>query len=442
MNAPTKEAFKRAIRRSLSILAALAPDHQESYLAWTKTAGGGWSGTPALRPSLRSLFTVGSAQLQEASAEFATLFFAEYPAMAGTKLTGIAGMCAMQLAHDPTWLVSAAVAHLSNRHEDFDAPESEMDAVVEDLEQFAEGTSILLRFRAQLMNFSMPQSQLQLGPSLVIRRLTEKEISALYAGDPLPLPHSRILGIHEFALEGTLQGHKSQTGKDLDAAAPVKIARAEVERILRALRVFKEGIVGYEWMHFECANFCPLVLGSYGSHDFAVRPGVYRLSEHEASKFPAFAESLSALSEPALETACARLADAETRSRHQDQVLDAVIGMEAILLAALAREDRRSELKYRFSLNYSTLFDTPQERWTAYRLAKDLYDLRSKLAHGGGVEERIRLGEEQLTLEGAAARARGALRDLVKHFLPEASRSQFRQPLFWERAYFHLPRSA
>ena len=182
-----------------------------------------------------------------------------------------------------------------------------------------------------------------------------------------------------------------------------------------------------------------LQLKAYGPTEPRVGFAFYSLSEAEAAALPEHARQIFALSEPALETACIRLAYAETRYRPEDQLLDAVIGMEALLLAGLHKDDRKRELKFRFSMNYSTLFNSPEERLRACRVAKDLYDHRSTIAHGGGFSTKpLRIGEEKLNLNEAANRAKGALRRLIKHFLPESKSAPYKNPQFWEKAYFEI----
>jgi hypothetical protein len=126
--------------------------------------------------------------------------------------------------------------------------------------------------------------------------------------------------------------------------------------------------------------------------------------------------------------------------RRQRVARDATkIGMEAILLAGLREEGRRGELKYRFSMNYSTLFKTSQERWHAYKIAKDLYDLRSTIAHGGEISNsNNRVGEEKLNLHETAKRAKNVLRFLIQHFLPQSKSHPYKNPKFWEQAYFNI----
>ena len=141
-----------------------------------------------------------------------------------------------------------------------------------------------------------------------------------------------------------------------------------------------------------------------------------------------------------MEMACSRLADAQIRLRPHDRLVDAVIGLESLLLAGLRNEDRRGELKFRFSSHYSALFAAPEDRLRAFRVAKDLYDLRSTIAHGGMPREgNCRVGDERLSLQDAALRACEVLRFVVRHFLPQTTAAPYKQPQFWERAYFGLP---
>jgi hypothetical protein len=163
------------------------------------------------------------------------------------------------------------------------------------------------------------------------------------------------------------------------------------------------------------------------------------VTAEDTDSLAAHAQRIFSISDSAMETACRRLSDAEIRVRPEDQIVDAVIGMEALLLAALRNEDRRSELKYRFSIHYSTLFNGGSERRQAFKVAKDLYDLRSTLAHGSNLARPpYRVGAERLTLLEAAKRAREALRRIINHFLSITQGALYKDPEFWEDAYFGL----
>jgi hypothetical protein len=69
-----------------------------------------------------------------------------------------------------------------------------------------------------------------------------------------------------------------------------------------------------------------------GFSDLHVRFGSYELRQDDVQSVSAHAERIFRLKEPSMETACRRLADAGTRHRAEDQIIDAVIGIEALLL--------------------------------------------------------------------------------------------------------------
>ena len=135
--------------------------------------------------------------------------------------------------------------------------------------------------------------------------------------------------------------------------------------------------------------------------------------------------------------ACSRLAMAQVRTSPQDRIVDAVVGMEALLLAG-----HKKELRFRFALHYATLFEGPDERLKAFKIAKDLYDFRSGIAHGGSLEgESVRVGNEWMSLKDAAERASEALRFLVGRFLPDADSAPYKRPEFWEGRVFGLEKA-
>jgi hypothetical protein len=137
---------------------------------------------------------------------------------------------------------------------------------------------------------------------------------------------------------------------------------------------------------------------------------------------------------PALQIAISRLSEAEVRRNDRDKIIDAVVGMEPILLAAVGNEAYRGELRFRFALHYALLSsgDDGRER---YRLALSLYDLRSKIAHGGTVGGTIKLNDEKMTLARATAIARDVLRTLIMHFV-EMPVFLAAEAEYWQSLYF------
>jgi hypothetical protein len=141
------------------------------------------------------------------------------------------------------------------------------------------------------------------------------------------------------------------------------------------------------------------------------------------------------ISDQAMKLACSRLSDAQVRTRPYDRIIDAVIGLEALLLAP---HDVRGELSFRFSLNYSMLFDKPADRHRAFRTARKLYELRSDVAHGSVLKEIYTVGDDKLTQQDAAKCACEALRRVIKFFLPTLPDRPYAKSQFWETKYFDL----
>ncbi len=432
MHQETKLALKEAILRSLPILQELSGQYQELYLVWNKGSDGGWRTTYQHRTCVGRALIAAEPQLNEVIEAFAGLFTLKHPEY--RYLTD------PKVVRDESHILKKALGHLWDKRETFACTESDVDALVDEYEEFVDRPTIRIRFQTQLLGYEMGAPSVQLAENLVIRKMNEREISEFQGGSLMSeFTRTVSLSVHEFALVFECECQNAKFGTMLNIMPVQKVAREQFARALLCLLTFKEGQPSHNWVWYRPVKFCPLDVGAYGSLDGGAASGSYTLSDSEVTDLQEHARSIFALKESALETACARLADAQTRSRAQDQILFAVIGMEALLLAGLAKEDRRSELKFRFSLNYSTLFNTSEERFRAFRTAKDLYDHRSAIAHGGNIgTNEIRVGERKLSLGEVAREAKEALRLVIKRFLPHAETSPFKKPGFWEQAYFQL----
>ncbi len=86
-----------------------------------------------------------------------------------------------------------------------------------------------------------------------------------------------------------------------------------------------------------------------------------------------------------------RLVDGLGRYRMDDRLIDYAIGLEALLL-----EGAEGEYRYRFSLRGAVITTwSGGDRYEAFRELRALYDVRSKLVHGGAVSDSdLRLNSE------------------------------------------------
>ena len=103
------------------------------------------------------------------------------------------------------------------------------------------------------------------------------------------------------------------------------------------------------------------------------------VSADEAAQIPQVARAMRAADEKS-KLAIRRLSMAMVRDAPDDQLIDACIGLEALL------GQRGSELSYRIALRASALLANNQDgAWipqVVFRMARRVYDRRSELVHG------------------------------------------------------------
>jgi Apea-like HEPN len=427
-----QSALREAILQSLPTLNQLVNHYQQPSLVWTKQDDGSWRGEYQLRPDLFSVFRAAESQLNTNGADFTKLFFENHPKYNEMVCYGF-GCCG--LGYDKNRVFMKVISRIWDRNRTFVCDDAEVNNIIEEVVDFVDQPTIRYRFQSQLLNFQMTRETLELPENLTIRRLSEQEISDLYE----ELTKIDKIPGNEFVIEGEDEVPK-HFDSYLDEVHPTEKIRVLLDKTILSLRSFKGGIVGYN--HIRCIpiGFCPFGLGTHGRVNVFIPWGRYELLEDEITELNEYIKLIFKVSEPSMEMALNRLADAEIRTRPQDKIMDAVVGMEALLLAGLGKEDRRGELKYRFSIHFSTLFKSPQDRHNAFRIAKDLYDLRSTIAHGSSLtRDKFRIGaEKDLNLIEASKRATENLRMVIQYFLPKVGSATYKNHEFWERAYFNL----
>jgi hypothetical protein len=439
MDSGAKASFKNAITKSLPILRPLTTQYTEPYLVYRRTGDQSWEGKYEDRPSLSHLFVASWEILNQHGLEFVQSLKAVYPEYGN--LVGFPGF-AMNIAHDPSFILRGALVELWQRYGTFQCSEDAVNTLVDEFEEFIELPTIRIRYIAQLLNYRMDAQQITFPAGMIIRQLSEEELSEIEGGPMQPFRQQwsfGVWGIHDYVLEGEHEAPKIIGDQATDDSLTSEQVRQDIDRAILALRTFKEGRVGYNYVRFKSVKFCPVPMGAFGSNDPFIPHNAYYVPKQEIDALQRHAELIFFVSESAMEMACSRLADAQIRHHARDRLVDAVIGLEALLLAGLRGEDRRGELKYRFALHYSTLFSAPEERYRSFRIAKDIYDLRSTIAHGDMPKaDKCRLGDEKVNLAEAAKRACEMLRFVVSYFLPQSGEAPYKDPSYWEKGYFGL----
>jgi hypothetical protein len=433
MHEETKALFRLAIKASLPILQSRIGDFGVPFWIYKRTGVGRWEATPELRPDIsRMLIALDITNLTETSA-FSDSFILHHADHCG--LIGLGGMT-MNRTGPQGYLVQSAVGEIWRRHQTFGVGGSEVDAIVEEFSDFVDNAEVRVRFQAQLINFQMDADVLDLPQRLRIRRLSEEEVSLYHGGHvhTLGILRPRFNGPFEFVLEGEFEQPKLLGPNHPAGTTMLARATTPLNRAVLCLRTFKEGSVGYDLVQFSPVKFCPLAFGVNGCGEY-IPLGSFSLTGPELISLTEHAKLIFEKKDGAMETAFRRLADAETRFRPDDRIVDSVIGMESLLLAG----GEKAELSFRFSLNYSMLFSTPDERQHQYKVARDLYSLRSLIAHGSSPDgNKAKVAGEILTLSQAAQKATSVLRQTIGYFLSRGG-TPYKDHEFWQRRYFGFP---
>jgi Apea-like HEPN len=426
-------ALKQAILQSLPTLQSLLGYYSEQSQVWTKQDEG-WRSEYQyqLKPDLFRVFIAAENQLNENGARFTKLFFDNHPEYEGMVCFG--GFGGRNFS-DRVSIFKAVINRLWVRYETFNCNDAAVNEIVEEVTQFIKQPMIRYHFQAQLLNFTMIESTISFPENLTIRKLNEQEMSS-FLNDPIN--PSSFFDIHEFIIEGEDEFPKIFGYPD-NIAHPTEKVRSLLDRAILCLRTFKQGPIGYNSVKCKPLNFCPFGLGTHGKTDVYIPFGRYDLLSDEIVLLDEYAKLIFPVSEASMEMALSRLADAEIRTKPQDKIVDAVIGMEVLLLAALGKDDRKGELSFRFSLNYSMLFPSV-ERPSAFKLAKDLYNIRSTIAHGSSIDEMVKIDGNKIALSDAANKATEVLRIIISHFLPEQG-APYKNNEFWKNKYFGLTNS-
>jgi hypothetical protein len=264
---------------------------------------------------------------------------------------------------------------------------------------------------------------------VVLRPITDDECTRFYGGNPILRRSSTQLGFPFFVFVKEIETPKVVGTHEVKGDSVSRTFREELDRCILALTTFKDaGAVGYDGIWVTTAEFA---LGAaFGDQHLFGNEHVplshYDLTAREAPQIEAHAKLFEGM-HSTLEMASQRLADSARRTKPRDTIVDAVIGLESILLSNL--EDR-TELRFRFSLNYAALFPK-EEREAAFRTARDLYDVRSRIAHGGSPEDKVKINKKELTLNEAAALARSVLRKTIAIFSPKSRTPDFMKKDYW-----------
>ncbi len=315
-----------------------------------------------------------------------------------------------------------------------------VDQLIQEVSDYVDSAWIIVPFLAPVLNFTMDRPEpLVFEDGIILRPLTDDEVTRLHGGQLGRQPPPAPFPFHGFAFSGEIREAKEPgTTSAKRNPAVSEDLKAKLDRLVLGLRTYKTGPVGCTAIHFLSNSLLPLfgsvVTLSFGN-EYVPGGRIYEISDAEAEPLQQHMRLVAADLHPSLEAACGRLGAAQVRTEPRDKLIDAVIGLEAILLAETGDERYRGEMRFRFAMNYAVLHETPAECYNQFSIEKTFYDLRSALVHGEQVEE-CKFGHQILSLREAADRACEMLRFTIGRFLPGGRRPEYLNPDYWLRRYF------
>jgi hypothetical protein len=406
-----------------------APIPQEGHWVYERGTDGSWRGAFVLRPSTYGLLAPHEPFIERLSSEMSPVLVADYPDhMKGVGLPGV-GIAILQ----PRMILGVLAYETLRRYGTFAINHDQMEDLLDDVAGFFDRPNIRVRLSAPLLNLhgSREVPPIAFPGDIIMRPITDEEVTSFYGGNPIFNTGSRLLAFPSFLFVREVDVPK--VVGDFSKIANESFWRPTQEmfdRLILAISSFKDGgPIGYDGVRVTPVEmaFGATSGGQFGSSEH-VPVGHYELTPEEAPRLELYAKLFEDI-HPSLEIACQRLVDATRRTKVRDSIVDAVIGLESILLVEVG-EKQRSETRFRFSLNYASLFPV-EERHDAFHTARDLYDLRSLIAHGGEPSSKQKINGNDMALHQIAPLARSVLRETLARFMPNSAKPHFLSNGYW-----------
>lgn len=168
------------------------------------------------------------------------------------------------------------------------------------------------------------------------------------------------------------------------------LVREQITDVVTALRVFKPGMTGFNFIESVPLQSSVLIPGIESVGGLSTQPyrwDKYSLTHKETSQvavfFKVYKEAKPSLPNYII-VAIKRLEYAYARLLPQDKLLDYMIAFEALFL----KGDEEQELSYRLSLRSAYFIgSTTEERKSIFEFIKNAYRVRSKTVHGDRIQD-------------------------------------------------------
>jgi hypothetical protein len=345
-------------------------------------------------------------------------------------LNTLVGTAEMRIRVEAPTCLRRLLTHLLHEQDGLDFDEFKFDKLYEGVEDYFYRDTVEYRYLAPLHNFRMEGERLELSPKFSIIKIPKQEREEIlsYFGEFLPFgfPLYQARPFDEYAFEFYYEvpkifGNDSPPPKE--GALPSQIARKEFDEACSALRLFKSGATGYDYIRIKPTSWAVHV-GAYTTSSIAARLPIgtqYTLSNEEVSnflKFWDFFKKVRQKRQNRIEIAIRRFNFGYERARPEDKLIDWMIAFEALFLGRGGRQ----ELEYRLALRGSTLIGKePNDREKIFNELKEAYRQRSNIVHGDSVKPLIQIKNEKVQFNEFVNRIEEHLRSVIKEFLAKAS---------------------
>lgn len=438
MNTDLSTALQAALKQALVIVAAKAEARGSPQLVWKLQPPQGWTGIYEHRPEI----VWGFCELMDRIKRFNALtdtFEQEMPGFLNSTIRtdSITAKCTVYT------ILTGLISTIWHRHDAFVVNDSILGEVVDELVQSIRTRTITFGYIAPIRDFRLSGADKLTFPNGVrIQRLRESEATRLYGG-MFPVFKTSFHPPGQFAFAGEIEQRFAGGDEPLPPASLRTLVSAGIATAEKVMMSHKAGRVLHDWISISFAKPSPT-----GTLNMAIDAGprpakdVYDLTEADVPRIFDRFKSITTAEFPALSTACQRLADSERRTNAVDALMDAVVGLEMLLLGGRDREG----LRFRFALNYATLQSdaSPTTRRTRFHTALDIYKVRSQVVHAGVLPDKVfKIADERLAIGDVATMAKEMLRTTIDALFAlqvpaGAGEREVWFDNFWETGYFGL----
>jgi len=246
---------------------------------------------------------------------------------------------------------------------------------------------------APLEGFTTDVNEIRLDTNLRIFKIPTHKLEDLLKNSTyMPIPHFEMLllrfGIERIYETDKIIGERIKNPSDTPSQETGRI----FDEVISALRLFKPGTVGYNFIRTEALDWNPIGGGSIHSGIFTYPYfGEYHLEKNEVPDFKKFFKEFNKNKPTFLDIPLRYFNYAHIRERPEDKLIDYMIAFESLFIKG------EVELSYRLSLRVAAFLGGNQkEKGRVFNLMREAYNLRSKIVHGSSYSKNIEIIGEYL----------------------------------------------